>query len=425
MKNENGIEKSAILKGNTKLVSANGQEFDSYFTINDKIVKGKGIDDFTGGIKEYSSDFATIDLLPLPKPPFIISGNGSWKKIVYYDKDKQFIESRLPSDGEIIDENPSNAKYCRLGYNNTEIDASFKLLKSDGSELDYPNLELISVKLPVLTTTGKNLFNPKWLKNTETESVLRIEDDGSITLNGSLKLLTWFYLDLPKGTYQASSFNDTLNAFHVFWTDTDGFFETRNYFTLNEDTRIKGYIIEGNYDNYNIKLQLETGTQKTSYEPYKSNILTVNEPIELRGIGNVRDTLNCLTGEVVKRIDEIVLDDTLSYERAWGGVRDTETDYVIGVKVNNHLWNVNNEERGSLIKCDKLRTRGKTSFNGYGYFLFYVSKSVLGEELTNAKIREYILSLNATVQYPLATESIKTVDLIIQDQDNQPQERMK
>ena len=127
MKNENGIEKSAILKGNTKLVSANGQEFDSYFTINDKIVKGKGIDDFTGGIKEYSSDFATIDLLPLPKPPFIISGNGSWKKIVYYDKDKQFIESRLPSDGEIIDENPSNAKYCRLGYNNTEIDASFKL----------------------------------------------------------------------------------------------------------------------------------------------------------------------------------------------------------------------------------------------------------------------------------------------------------
>ena len=39
----------------------------------------------------------------------------------------------------------------------------------------------------------------------------------------------------------------------------------------------------------------------------KTNILTVNEPVELRGIGNVKDELNLLTGEVTQRIGEVIL----------------------------------------------------------------------------------------------------------------------
>ena len=51
---------------------------------------------------------------------------------------------------------------------------------------------------------------------------------------------------------------------------------------------------------YNI--QLEEGSTATSYETHKSNILTVNEDVTLRGIGNVQDTLDLLTGEVTERI---------------------------------------------------------------------------------------------------------------------------
>ena len=36
-------------------------------------------------------------------------------------------------------------------------------------------------------------------------------------------------------------------------------------------------------------IQIEEGSTSTTYEPYKSNILTVNEDIELRGIGDVQD----------------------------------------------------------------------------------------------------------------------------------------
>ena len=64
----------------------------------------------------------------------------------------------------------------------------------------------------------------------------------------------------------------------------------------------------GSLNSDDILFQLEEGSIATTYEPFKSNILSVNEPIELRGIGNVQDTLDCLTGEVTQRIGEIVLD---------------------------------------------------------------------------------------------------------------------
>ena len=55
-------------------------------------------------------------------------------------------------------------------------------------------------------------------------------------------------------------------------------------------------------------IQLEKSSTSTQYEPYKTNILTVNEPVELRGIGKVKDELNLLTGELTQRIGEVVFD---------------------------------------------------------------------------------------------------------------------
>ena len=40
------------------------------------------------------------------------------------------------------------------------------------------------------------------------------------------------------------------------------------------------------------------------YEPYKTNTLTVNEDVTLRAIGDVRDELDCLTGQLTQRIGE-------------------------------------------------------------------------------------------------------------------------
>ena len=60
-------------------------------------------------------------------------------------------------------------------------------------------------------------------------------------------------------------------------------------------------------------IQIEQGTQATSYEPFKSNILSTLDDVVLRGIEDVKDELDCLTGKVTERIGEIVLDGSESW----------------------------------------------------------------------------------------------------------------
>ena len=43
---------------------------------------------------------------------------------------------------------------------------------------------------------------------------------------------------------------------------------------------------------------------RSAYEPYKSNILTVNEDVTMRSNGSVCDELDLLTGKLTQRIDE-------------------------------------------------------------------------------------------------------------------------
>ena len=49
--------------------------------------------------------------------------------------------------------------------------------------------------------------------------------------------------------------------------------------------------------------QLEKSPTPTSYEPYKTNILTVNEDVELGSVGEVKDELDLLTGKITQRTD--------------------------------------------------------------------------------------------------------------------------
>ena len=46
------------------------------------------------------------------------------------------------------------------------------------------------------------------------------------------------------------------------------------------------------------------------HAPYKSTILSTPEDIELCGVGDIKDTLTCNTGECIKRINSIVLDES-------------------------------------------------------------------------------------------------------------------
>ena len=146
------------------------------------------------------------------------------------------------------------------------------------------NLELVSVKMPVLTTTGKNLLNPNWQLN------------------------TWYPFKLKSGTKLTLSTKDSVlsNGGNIRLKATDG---TDVWMGINEGTTKKTITLQkdvyklSNMLNGNIEYQLEIG-DNTSYEPFKSNILTVNEDVTLRSNGDVYDELNLLTGRLTQRIDE-------------------------------------------------------------------------------------------------------------------------
>ena len=100
----------------------------------------------------------------------------------------------------------------------------------------------------------------------------------------------------------------------------------------------------------------------------KSNILTVSDDVTLRGIGDVQDTLDCLTGEVTQRIKEVVLNgETIS-----NGY--TSTDSYIGEYARHlsHLVDGKNEKLyfqgfvGNLGNSkDYILTNGFAQYKGF------------------------------------------------------------
>ena len=306
------------------------------------------------------------------------------------------------------------------------------------------NLELVSVKMPVLTTTGKNLF--------DIDKAVKIDEEKFNETkyvsnnNGVLTLITDKPIEfvISKEKFEVNT-QYTLSfkvlgtaAFHSGWIKvyhTDGSekilansatpnVESFIEITSDANKTVDRISIFGNglttpefYD-----IQVEKGVQSSSYEPYKSNILTVNEDVTLRGIGNVKDELDLMTGELTQRITEIVLSGSENWSQRGYGI------FIIKLsELNSSEANTN----WSKISClsDNMPIRSHQDNKIYGGTHNTNAISTGGDEIcvnlrgetTGSTTKEYVktwLSQNPiTVQYQLATESIKTVDLSVVDQD--------
>ena len=183
---------------------------------------------------------------------------------------------------------------------------------------DGRNLELVSVKMPVLTTTGKNLWDDNWSK-------------GLTQTNGSV---------ITGGTYDGFRYNNNLicvdgidviylkhfcpqegvpQSFRIGqygkdkeWLNKPLIMVPANgairipsgckYVRIHVDLRYNG---TSNNTSDSIPTMMVVSTSKiTDYEPHKSNILTVNEDVTLRSNGDICDELNLLTGQLTQRIGE-------------------------------------------------------------------------------------------------------------------------
>ena len=300
------------------------------------------------------------------------------------------------------------------------------LLEGDYTNVDIPYFEgMQSVKMPVLTTTGKNLFdfektqsgylgsNPHVLfapdLSNRTSDYIRVKPNTTYTYSfdgftasqvGGAHWTGWYYYTSPTevskkdmNRHVASGSADTFKTV-TFTTPSDCYY-----------VRIgsRGLALSG------AVVQLEESSIATSYEPYKSSILSTPSDLILRGIGDVRDELNCLTGELTERIS------TFKPTGAWSVSREMTNTILFTVKPpidmdlsafitcdnlpvvspdGGGLWDTDIEGIGRVARGDLIRIRlAKTKASTLQEFVNYMQSNPI------------------TIQYQLVTESIKTVDL--------------
>lgn len=175
------------------------------------------------------------------------------------------------------------------------------------------NLELITVRMPILHTVGKNLFNPtkmiigdgnlygyyKFKDNENINYTLSISDkDTSVDVSG-------IYLGMSKLGINASvGYDWVLNRGSIANTNTMSITTNFNYVSIYPNN-----IATLNKLTKRFNIQVEYGEVKTTYEPYKTSILSFNQKddktIVLRSLPDgTCDTLNVETGEYVQKIGE-------------------------------------------------------------------------------------------------------------------------
>lgn len=378
--------------------------------------------------------------------------NGGWCKIKFQLTD-DFIEQypsykqlhirpirryTAPVEGESID--------CTI--------RGFAILEGDYITNPIPFNEVFegmqSVKMSVLTTTGKNLFDKEafyndWKSKNDIYVYKEIVDNEEVLKVNNFHYLfrddKGFRINVKKGALLTMSFKckkagtlDTKAVFSVRFSDTafkdigrcnsyewtqvsESFIPTRDYITVCSAYEKDDYF-------YVKDIQLEYGEQLTTYEPYKSNILTTPEDLELRGIGKVKDELNVATGELTQRIGEIVLNGSEDWTPYHGYVGEGNSSFVATIPSlnNKHDDRVNSMISDKFISSSwvdyadnqKIETVWSNNPNQIG--IRVKSEKVSVSDV--AGIKAFLSANNIKIKYELATPVVKTVDLNVSDQNN-------
>lgn len=306
----------------------------------------------------------------------------------------------------------------RIGYTgNIDVGSVLKIanivaIEGDYTEEDIPYFEgMQSVKMPVLKTIGKNL----WCSNYTIGKF--IDDNGDVADSSNIHVALEDFIPIRGGADVIFSNSITIHGVKIYEYDNNKKFICSTFSDLlkklNDNTKYYRYRAAlGGIGSSTIEalevMMFEYGTQATTYEPYKTNILTVNEPVELRGIGEVRDTLDCLTGEVTERIGEIMLDGSEGVWSKHSGLSTDECDVY---------WTSNGfiPSVGKKMLSDKLGYSNPTTPNTFrindsGGIFIGVSKGV--------NINDYLSQNTPKIQYDLSQSIIKTVDLNVVGQNN-------
>ena len=276
---------------------------------------------------------------------------------------------------------------------------------------------MTSCKMPILKTIGKNLFNENekieafiesnstqeqlnlGVKNTWTTPWIKAKTNTSYTMQGG-----------NRNRWQIKSRNNVIT-----------FMDKKTITTLSDTEYIRCYYCNETYTASNV--QLEESSSATSYEPYKSSILSLPEEVVLRSLPNgVRDTFNTRTGVYTQRIGEIVLDGT---ESDWESFYGNGGLYYFRKPLPSMIEFNNQPSTPDMILGDRV------CFNKYDYLYqsTSISETLMGATtLSNALkvqcvyiyynnvddidvFKQYLQSNPITIQYQLETPIVTKINL--------------
>lgn len=320
------------------------------------------------------------------------------------------------------------APYVELGEYESGLRASYNqlmILEGDYTNIDIPFFEgMQSVQLPVLSTVGKNLASINNIENIQIgigDVISRKIFDISLKPNTKYSIKTDVITSgLDKIRIRIyKNVGDVYTLIHDYLTKDDvvGTFTTPNELV---DYFVTAHSFDKNYTTMT-GLQIEEGATISPYEPYQSNILSTPSDLELRGIGDVQDTLDCLTGEVTERIGEVVLDGS-NYE--WVIDKEHENNVCFRCYDWKDVFKINGK-----ILCDKFASKSVYDNDIEGIHLTSVLRlGILKSKLSALNVdglNDYLSQNPITLQYQLAEESIKSVNLSVVDQDGNTLKQIK
>lgn len=333
-----GVSKSAILKGQT-LVNV-----DSYYSVDDfsdgqitslsndgwveMVANGNYRNAFTrfnGMIKPNTKYLAVVEVKEntlvnetLPERPFYLFANYSNPDggvvVPFVDQTKWISQGQkglfkyiLTSRGDLSITTINLRNFVANTTTSGRIIYRTMLIEYvEGMEnWDIPFFRGIqSVKNACLQTLGSNIFDGE----TERGYIDPFTGQNSNTWND---LRSVGYTEVVGGNkIRILVTHENFSSPKIYEYDENKNFigKVENH-TLSPHAKFVRFSIGGNTDVGGVsQVMLYYGDiVKREYEPYKTNILSTPSDLELRGIGDVKDELNCLTGELTQRIRDVTL----------------------------------------------------------------------------------------------------------------------
>lgn len=275
-----------------------------------------------------------------------------------------------------------------------------------------------SVENPVLTTIGKNLFNSTFEKHTlDWETGVESTDINVVRTVSYTRVKPNESYVITKQNISGALFYYDKNKSHIKteWVNT---VETIN-FTTTSDTHFIKMIL--NTTETELNIQLEQGTQATSYEPYRENILSTPQGTVLRGVGSYKDMIGWNDGIIRRKCVEF----TITGEEGYSIHNIVENTNTIMCNISWKVLGLENKIPANVGTnmpiCDKLPTMGgnddvphirQDGNQPYSINLIIWFDKTKFSTYTQQGINDYIKSIGGlTIVAPLANTEYEDVEI--------------